>query len=75
MAKAPMKLFKGKDTKGEEMKEARAVRSGKLTPAQYAKGEKSEGTKTPAKNLVARGQALKSGKMSPADYAKAGKKR
>lgn len=72
MAKKPMPkgLFKNKDTKSEEMKEAKAVRSGKITPAQYAKGEKSEGTKTPGSSLLKRGKAMKSGKMSPAAYAK-----
>jgi hypothetical protein len=39
------KLFKGKDTKGEELKEAKAIKSGKITPMQYAKGEKMEDTK------------------------------
>ena len=34
------KLFKGKDTHGEELKEGKAIKSGKLTPEQYAKGEK-----------------------------------
>jgi hypothetical protein len=38
------KLFKGKDTKSEELKEAKAIKSGKITPEEYAKGEKSEGT-------------------------------
>lgn len=37
------KLFKGKDTYGEEIKEARAIKSGKITPEEYAKGEKMEG--------------------------------
>jgi hypothetical protein len=35
-------LFKGKDDPKEEMKEAKAIKSGKITPAQYAKGEKME---------------------------------
>ena len=39
------KLFKGKDTKSEELKEAKAIKSGKITPMQYAKGEKMEDTK------------------------------
>ena len=39
------KMFKGKDTKGEELKEAKAIKSGKITPMQYAKGEKMEDTK------------------------------
>ena len=37
------KLFKGKDTRSEELKEARAIKSGKITPEEYAKGEKMEG--------------------------------
>lgn len=40
--KNPMALFKGKDTKGEELKEAKAIKSGKISPAQYAAGEKRE---------------------------------
>lgn len=35
-------LFKGKETYGEEMKEAKAIKSGKISPKQYAMGEKSE---------------------------------
>jgi hypothetical protein len=36
------KLFKGKETYAEELKEAKAIKSGKITPTQYAKGEESE---------------------------------
>ena len=39
------KLFKGKDTYSEEVKEAKAIKSGKITPQQYAKGEKMEEAK------------------------------
>lgn len=43
MAKRDLKkLFRGKDTVGEELKEAKAIKSGKITPMQYAKGEKME---------------------------------
>jgi hypothetical protein len=47
MAKKPdlKSLFKGKDTKSEELKEAKAIKSGKITPMQYAKGEKMEDSK------------------------------
>ena len=38
-------LFKGKETYGEELKEARAIKSGKITPEEYAKGEKMEEAK------------------------------
>lgn len=41
----PKKLFKGKESVGEELKEAKAIKSGKITPMQYAKGEKSEPVK------------------------------
>lgn len=76
MAKKPTPLkrfFKGKDSAAEEKSEARAVRSGKVSPTQYVKGEKMEGTKTPASALAARGKAMKSGKLSPAQYAKKGR--
>lgn len=39
------KLFKGKDTYAEEVKEAKAIKSGKISPAEYAKGEKMEEAK------------------------------
>jgi hypothetical protein len=45
MATKGMNLFKGKETYGEELKEAKAIKSGKITPMQYAKGEKSEEAK------------------------------
>lgn len=48
----PKKLFKGKESVGEELKEAKAIKSGKITPMQYAKGEKSE----PAKKMKAGGK-------------------
>lgn len=35
-------LFKGKETFGEELKEAKAIKSGKISPMQYAKGEEGE---------------------------------
>lgn len=79
MAKGGMSLFKGKDTKKEEMKEAKAVKSGKLTPKQYAKGEmkeeklmKKEGrgmAKSSMQKEEATGKKLASGKMSPSQYA------
>lgn len=74
MAKKPMP-FKGKQTKGEEMAEARAVRAGKVSPAQYARGEKKEGDKASKAALMKRAQAMKAGKMSPAAYAKQAKKK
>jgi len=37
------KLFAGKETYAEEMKEAKALKSGKISMKDYAKGEKAEG--------------------------------
>lgn len=62
-----MALFKGKETPAEERKEAKAVKSGKITPAQYAKGEAKEGHGAGA---MAKGKALKSGKLSTEKYVK-----
>lgn len=46
MAKSKLnKLFKGKETYGEEVKEAKAIKAGKITPSEYAKGEKMEEAK------------------------------
>ena len=39
---ATKKLFGGKESMKEELAEAKAIKSGKITPMQYAKGEKSE---------------------------------
>jgi hypothetical protein len=61
------KMFKGKDNKSEEMAEAKALKSGKITKAQYVAGEKSEGDKSPGLKKMA--SAIKSGKMSPKAYA------
>jgi hypothetical protein len=53
----PKKLFKGKESVSEELKEAKAIKSGKITPMQYAKGEKSE----PAKKMKAGGKCYRAG--------------
>lgn len=47
MATNLSKLFKGKDNMSEELKEANAIKSGKISPMQYAKGEKMEDAKKP----------------------------
>ena len=39
------KMFKGKESYAEELKEAKAIKSGKITPQEYAKGEKMEEAK------------------------------
>lgn len=64
-----MALFKGKESAGEEKAEARALRSGKISKAQYIAGEKSEGKKEPLSEIKKNASAIKSGKMSPAKYA------
>lgn len=60
--------FKGKQTKAEEMAEAKKVRSGKMSPAEYARAEKKEGDKKSMSTLMARGKQLASGKMSAKEY-------
>ena len=65
------KMFKGKETPAEEMKEAKALKSGKISAKQYVAGEKSEGHKE--ENVAKQAKAIKSGKMSPAAYAKSEK--
>lgn len=65
------KLFGGKESPAEEMAEAKALKSGKISKAQYMKGEKMEG---PAKNAKKNADAIKSGKMSPKEYADMAKK-
>ena len=57
------KLFKGKDTKAEELKEAKAIKSGKITPEQYAKGEKMEGEQKMKKG----GKCMAKGGVTRAD--------
>jgi hypothetical protein len=37
-----MALFKGKETYGEELKEAKSLKSGKISPAGFVKGEQKE---------------------------------
>lgn len=45
----PKGLFGGKETFQEELKEAKAIKSGKISPMQYAKGEESEKPKKMAR--------------------------
>jgi len=58
-------LFKGRETYGEELREAKAVASKKISPKQFVKGEKSEGEKNTS-NIA---KKIASGKMSPKQYA------
>jgi hypothetical protein len=79
MAMADLKkLFKNKETKGEELKEAKAIKSGKISPKQYAMGEKMEETKMKKGGMMSGykdgGMTMvkKDGKMVP-DFAADGK--
>lgn len=60
------KMFQGKDNRAEEMAEAKALKSGKISKAQYVAGEKSEGH---GKGAAKKADAIKSGKMSAEKYA------
>ena len=62
------KLFKGKETYGEELKEAKALKSGKISKQGFVKGEKSEGHKG-EENPSLLAKEIKSGAMSPTQYA------
>jgi len=63
-----MALFKGKETYGEELKEAKSLKSGKISPAGFVKGEKSEGNKD-EENPALLAKEIKTGAMSPKQYA------
>ena len=62
------KLFGGKETYGEEKKEAQALKSGKISERGFIRGEESEGHKE--ENSASLARKIKSGKMSPEAYAK-----
>lgn len=65
--------FKGKQDKAEEMAEAKAVKSGKVSPKEYMRREMAEEKqkgKTPSPGkLMKTGKDLASGKMTPKQYA------
>lgn len=65
---ATKKLFGGKETFGEEKKEAQALRSGKISERGFVKGEKSEGHKEENSKMLAKN--IKTGKLTPTAYAK-----
>ena len=67
----PKGLFGGKESVKEELKEAKAIKSGKISPMQYAKGEKSEGVHKMAKGGTT---ALAKHAAKPASVAHAGLK-
>ena len=62
-------LFKGKETYSEELKEATALKKGKITKSDFVKGEKSEGHKEEEKGAAKIAKKIASGKMSPKQYA------
>ena len=49
------KLFGGKETYAEELKEAKAIKSGKISPQQYARGEQKEEAGMKTKKMAAGG--------------------
>jgi len=63
-------LFKGGETYGEELGEAKAVAFKKISPKQFVKGEKSEKHKGEEKGAAKIAKKIASGKMSPKEYAK-----
>ena len=67
---AKQKLFGGKESYSEELGEAKAVASKKISPKQFVKGEKSEGHKGEEKGVAKMAKKIASGKMSPQAYAK-----
>jgi hypothetical protein len=62
-------LFGGKETYKEEFGEAKAVAKKKITPAQFVKGEKSEGHKEEP-GMKGMAKKLATGKVTPTMYAK-----
>ena len=62
------KLFGGKETYSEELKEAKSLKSGKISGKDFVKGEKSEGHKD-EENPSLLAKEIKSGSMSPEQYA------
>ena len=63
-----VKPFAGKDNKKEERAEAKMVRSGKVSPAQYAAKEKAEGDTKSKASLMRTGKDIASGRESVAQY-------
>ena len=63
-------IFKGGETYGEELGEAKAITSKKISPKQFVKGEKSEKHKGEEKGAAKIAKKIASGKMSPKEYAK-----
>ena len=66
-------MFMGKETKQEEMREARGLKMGTISKKQYVQGEKGEKDKASTKTLMKTASKIKSGKETPAQYAKKGK--
>ena len=65
------KAFGGAETYGEELAEAKQVKSGKVSPKQFVKKEKAEKhAGEELKSLAKQAKMIKSGKKSPESYAK-----
>ena len=64
------KLFGGKETYAEELKEAKALKSGKISEKQFVRGEKAEGHKGEEPNPSKLAREIKTGRKSPTQYAK-----
>ena len=64
------KLFKGKDSYGEEVKEAKAIKSGKITPKEYAQGEEMEKKMKKGGKCMAKGGSIKEARMEPSKMEK-----
>lgn len=62
------KMFAGKESMAEEMAEAKAVKSGKISPKQYAMREKAE----EGKGMKCGGKVKKMAKGSSKGYASGG---
>jgi len=62
------KLFGGKETYAEELKEAKAIKSGKISPQQYARGEQKEEAGMKMKKM-AMGGGVAPSKMAPVKTA------
>ncbi len=69
----PKGLFGAKESMGEELKEAKAIKSGKITPMQYAKGEKSEGVHKMAKGGMTKMGSVRTAAPSRDGIASKGK--
>ena len=64
------KLFGGKETYAEELKEAKAIKSGKISPQQYAREEQKEERGMKAKKMSMGGGVMEKSGMTTAKMGK-----